>query len=207
MNHANTTSAKRNSGRNSTLTGSDRHTLRRVVSENHRTTAAQVTAELNIRFEDPVSTKLSVMRFTNPTSTAGLQLLNPRLLKVILRCVNDGVTTIKPGHKTTGNTRWSEESSFTLFHISGRVYVHLENIKGNLQSGMPVSNSETGGRSVMVWTVISWYSILPILLLPFIDVHRLGNEVLPMNQTLFQKNDAVFQDDNALIHTAGTVQS
>jgi hypothetical protein len=38
-------------------------------------------------------------------------------------------------------------------------------------------------------------------------VHRLGNEVHPMIQTLFPNNDAVFQDDNAPIHTAGTVQS
>jgi hypothetical protein len=28
-----------------------------------------------------------------------------------------------------------------------------------------------------------------------------------MIQTLFPKNDAVFQDDNVAIHTAGTVQS
>jgi hypothetical protein len=71
--------------------------------------------------------KLSVMSFTNPTSTiaVGLQLLNLRLLKVMLRCVNDGVTTMKPGHQTTGNSReiWSDESSYTLFPTSGRVYV------------------------------------------------------------------------------------
>jgi hypothetical protein len=36
--------------------------------------------------------KLSDMYFTYPTSTVGLQLLNLWLLKVILRCVNDGVT-------------------------------------------------------------------------------------------------------------------
>jgi hypothetical protein len=37
-------------------------------------------------------------------------------------------------------------------------------------------------------------------------VDRLGNQVHPMIQTLFPNNDAVFQDDNAPIHTAGTVQ-
>jgi hypothetical protein len=43
----------------------------------------------------------------------------------MFRCVNDGVTNIKPGHETTGNARmiWSDESSFTLFPTSGRVYV------------------------------------------------------------------------------------
>jgi hypothetical protein len=43
----------------------------------------------------------------------------------MLRCVNDGVTTVKPGHKTTGNGQviWPDESPFTLFPASGRVYV------------------------------------------------------------------------------------
>jgi transposase len=56
-NHGKTTSAKKNSGRKSTMTERDSHTLRRNVLKNHRTTVAQVTAELNIHLEDPVSTK------------------------------------------------------------------------------------------------------------------------------------------------------
>jgi transposase len=55
-NQGKTTSAKRNSGRNSTLREEDRRILR-IASKNHRTTAAQVTTELNIHLEDPVSTK------------------------------------------------------------------------------------------------------------------------------------------------------
>jgi predicted transcriptional regulator len=78
-NHGKTISAKRNSRRNSTSTESDHLTLRRTVSKSQRTTAAaQVTAELNIHLEDPVSTELSDVNFTNPTSTVAvwLQLLN-----------------------------------------------------------------------------------------------------------------------------------
>jgi transposase len=56
-NHGKTTSAKRNSGRKSTLTEKDRRTLRRIFRRNHTTTAAQVTAELNIHLEVSVSTK------------------------------------------------------------------------------------------------------------------------------------------------------
>jgi hypothetical protein len=51
------TSAKRNSDRKSKLTERDLRTLRWTVSKNHKTTAAQVTAEVNIHIEDPVSTK------------------------------------------------------------------------------------------------------------------------------------------------------
>jgi hypothetical protein len=147
-NHTKTISAKRNSGQNSTITERDRRTLRRIVSKNHATIAAQMIAELNIHLEDPVSTKLSDVNFTNPTSTAGMQLLNLCLLKVILRCVNDGVTTIKPGHQTTGIACviWSVESSFTLLPTTVRKSLRLENIQGSLQYGMPGSNSETRGR-------------------------------------------------------------
>jgi hypothetical protein len=56
------------------------------------------------------------------------------------------------------------------------------------------------------------YSVGPIITLhdrlaarEYVD--RLGNEVHPMIQTLFLNNDAVFQDDDAPIHTAGTVES
>jgi hypothetical protein len=36
---------------------------------------------------------------------------------------------------------------------------------------------------------------------------RLGNEVHTIIQMFFLNSDAVFQDDNAPMHTAGTVQS
>jgi transposase len=46
-NHGKTSSAKRKSGRKTTLTERDRLTLRRTVWKNHRTTAAQVTGQQN----------------------------------------------------------------------------------------------------------------------------------------------------------------
>jgi hypothetical protein len=51
-----TSSAKRNSDQNPKVSARDYHTLKKIVSKNHRTTAAKVTAELNIYVEDPVST-------------------------------------------------------------------------------------------------------------------------------------------------------
>jgi hypothetical protein len=38
-------------------------------------------------------------------------------------------------------------------------------------------------------------------------VDRWGNQVHPMNETLFLNNDAVFQDESGPTHIAGTVQS
>jgi hypothetical protein len=46
-NHGKTTSAKRNNARKSTMTERDHSALRRIVSKNHRTTAAEVKGEQN----------------------------------------------------------------------------------------------------------------------------------------------------------------
>jgi hypothetical protein len=40
------------------MTERDRRTLRKTVSKNHTTTAAQMTAELNIHLEDSASIKI-----------------------------------------------------------------------------------------------------------------------------------------------------
>jgi hypothetical protein len=75
----------------------------------------------------------------------------------MLKCVNDGVTTIKPGHQTTGNTRviWSDESSFTLFSTSGRVYV-WRTPKKACNPECLVPTGKRGGGFLMVWEAISW---------------------------------------------------
>jgi hypothetical protein len=117
--------------------------------------------------------------------------------------------TIKPGDQTSGNAARvirSDESSFTLFPASGRVYVWR-------------TPTEAYNPECLVPTVKHGrfydglrYSVDPIITLhgritakDYVD--RLGNQLHPIIQTLFPNNDAVFQDDNAPIHTAGTVQS
>ena len=51
-NHGRTLSAKGNSGRKPKLSERDCLILKRIESKNHRSTAAKVTAELNIHLED-----------------------------------------------------------------------------------------------------------------------------------------------------------
>jgi hypothetical protein len=55
-NHVNT-SANRNSGQKPKLRKRDLLTLKRIMSKNHLTAAAKVTAELNIHLEEPVATQ------------------------------------------------------------------------------------------------------------------------------------------------------
>jgi hypothetical protein len=166
-NHGKTTPAKMNSGWKPTLTKRDRHweELFRKITEllQHRWQQNRIFI-LKTLFPH----KLSDVSFTNPKSTVELQLLNLWLLKVMLRCVNDGVTTMKLGHQTSGNARmiWSDESSFPLFPTSNRKSLRLEDTQGSLQSGMRGSNSETRGRFCHGLAVVSWYNILLVPLLP-----------------------------------------
>jgi hypothetical protein len=79
---------------------------------------------------------------------------------------------------------------------------------------MPSSHIETRGRFCggLGSNIVVQCSVGPIIILhgritarEYVD--RLGNQVHPMIQTVFPKNDAGFQGDNATIHTAGSVQS
>jgi hypothetical protein len=76
---------------------------------------------------------------------------------------------------------------------------------------MSGSNSETQGRFCdgLGTNIVVQYSVGPIITLhgritakEYLD--GLGNQVHPMIQ-IFVNNNAVFQDDSAPIHTAGTV--
>jgi hypothetical protein len=209
-NHENTTSTKRSSGRKSKLTERDRRILRRTVSKKTHNYCSKVEEgqELNAQHETLFTQKLSDVSFINPTSTVGLQLLNLWLLKVMLRCICAGGTTINPGHQTTGNSpdmvRWVALRAVPYIKKSLR----FGNNQGSLQSGMPVKHR---GGSVMVWAAISWYSVLLVPLFPFRAELLHGstwkgwvNQEHPMIQVLFPNNDAVFHDDNSPIHKAAT---
>jgi hypothetical protein len=187
-NHGKTTSVKKNSGRKLTLT------LRSTVSKkshNYCSTGDRM-AELNIRLDDLVSTKTVRCELLKSNIHVMAAIAKLLITQVMLRCVNDGVMTIKSGHQTTGNTLmiWSNESSFMLFPASRRVYIWTTPKEAyNPESLVPTMKHM--GDSVMVWAVISWYSILLVPLLPFMAkilqegkyVDRLGNQAHPMNQT------------------------
>jgi hypothetical protein len=169
-NHKKTTSAKRNSGRKSTLTERNRRTLRTFVSKYHTTTAVHVAGQQNwiLILKALFPQELSDVSFTTPISTVGLQLPNLWLLKVMVRCVSYGVTTIKPGHRTTGNARviWSDESSFTLFPTVGSVYV-WRTPKEAYNPECLVAMVKHGGGSVTIWAAVSLYRILLVPLFPY----------------------------------------
>jgi hypothetical protein len=153
-NHGNT-SANRNSGRKSTLTRQFvvhcEGLLRKLTRLQQHGWHQNWIFILKTLFPQ----RQPNASFADPTSAVGLQLLNLWLLKAVLRCVNDGVTTIKPGHLTTGNARviWSNESSFTHYHTSGKVYIWT-------------TSKEAYDLECLVPTAITWwYSAGTIIIL------------------------------------------
>jgi len=96
--HGKTSSAERNSGRNPKLSERDRRTLKKIVSKNHRTVAAEVTAEVSIHHEDPVSTQ-AVQRELYKSNIHGRAAIpNSLLLKTTPKVETDVVMIIKPGY-------------------------------------------------------------------------------------------------------------
>jgi hypothetical protein len=104
---------------------------------------------------------------------------------------------------------WSDES-FTLYPKSGRVYIWRPPKEANNPKCL-VPTVKYGGGSMVGCAEISRHSV-DLIITPsgqitgreYVD--RLGKQVHPMTQT-FLSNDVVFQDVNAPIVTAGTIQS
>ncbi|GFU92802.1 transposable element Tcb1 transposase [Trichonephila clavipes] len=105
---------------------------------------------------------------------------------------------------------WSDESTFTLFQTTGRVYV-WRTPKEAFAPECIVLTVKHGGGSLMVWGAISWRGLGPLVTLhdkvkAAHYVNILGDQVHPFVQTSFPGECPLYQDDNAPIHTAKIVQ-
>ena len=90
--------------------------------------------------------------------------------------------------------------SFTLFPTSGR------RPKEAYKPECLVPTVQHGGRSVMIWAAIPWYSAGPVITLngrntasDCVDI--VANQTHPTVQMLFPNNDPVLQDNNLPIRT------
>ena len=190
----------------------DRRTMKRILSNNHRTTAAGVTGELIIHREDSVSTttvgrKLHKSNIQG-TATTAKRLVTENNAKRSKRRSDNHKTWTADDLK---NVIWSDESSFTFFPTSCRVYV-WRTPKDAYKPEFLVPSVKHGGRSATVWVAIFWCTAGSIITMngritASAYVGILGNLGHPMVHMLFPNNDAIFQDDNWIIHTDRKVQS
>jgi transposase len=210
--HGQTTSAKHNSGRKTILSDRDRRALKLIVAAKKQTTAMKITSELNSGLQNPVSSK-TVRRELHKMKIHG----RAAIAKPLVTAVNAKrrIQWCKD-HKEWTLDQWkhvmySDESTYTLFPTTGRVYVW----RTPSQAYDPDCLRPTvkhGGGSVTVWAVISWFSAGPIIALHGMMNAKayeaiLGDQVLPMAHTLFPDGDGIYQDDLAPCHAAKTVQS
>ncbi|GFW58193.1 transposable element Tcb1 transposase [Trichonephila clavipes] len=105
---------------------------------------------------------------------------------------------------------WLDESAFTLFQTTGRVYV-WRTPKEAFAPECIVPTVKHGGGSLMVWGAISWRGLGPLVTLhgkvkAAHYVNILGDQVNPFVQTSFPGECPLYQEDNAPIHTAKIVQ-
>jgi len=148
-NHGKTSSARRKNGQKPKLSEMDCHTLKRIVSKRHRTTAAKVTAEFSIQLEDRFH-KNSPMRVSQ---------INIHGRAAIVKPLITGNNTKRwkiwcEYHKTWMSDDykyiiWSHES-FMLFPRSGRFYVRpMPKEVYNPECLVPTVKH--GGGSVIIW--------------------------------------------------------
>ncbi|GFX24140.1 transposable element Tcb1 transposase [Trichonephila clavipes] len=105
---------------------------------------------------------------------------------------------------------WLDESTFTLFQTTGRVYV-WRTPKEAFSPECIVPTVKHGGGSLMVWGAISWCGLGTLVTLhgkvkAAHYVNILGDQVHPFVQTSFPGESPLYQDDNVPIHTAKIVQ-
>lgn len=205
-------SAKQNSGRKSKLTDRDRRALKRIVARKRKTTLPQITSEMNTHLQNPVSTK-TIQRELHAASIHGRvaipkPLVSPQnAMKRRQWCRDHQNWTQQQWEQVI----WSDESSFTLFQTTGRVFVWRTPAEA-FHVDCLVPTVKHGGGSVMAWGAISWRSLGPLVVLreKVRGEHyrsNLADHLHPMLQTLFPGERPLFQDDNAPVHTARCVQT
>ena len=148
-NHGKTSSSKRNSGWKPNLSDRDGHMLKRMVSKNHGTTAAKVTAELSVHLEDPFSTKTVQQELHKSNIHGRAAIAKP------LSTQNNTKRWKRwcDHHKTWTSVDWKyviwSDELPVLFPTSGWVYVWTPPKEAYIPECV-VPTVTHGGRSVMI---------------------------------------------------------
>lgn len=157
------TTPGKSSGRKPKLDNRQQRSLQRIVRADRRISAVKATACLNDSIEEPVSTR-TVRRELHKMGMHGRAAIAKPLIKPANAAKRKRWCK---AHKDWRIAQWkkvvySDESTFTLFSTTGRVYVwRTPDETYDLDCLKPTVKH--GGGSVMVWGAISWHGVGPII--------------------------------------------
>ena len=193
-------------GRPQTITERDGRHLEKLLKENRRTNIHKLTDNFVASTSTNVNTR-TVKRYLHDQGFYGRVgvkkplVTEPNRKKRLLWAQEH-----ENWEKEWENVIWSDESKFELFKGDGRKYVwRQEHEKYDLQ--YLISTFKSGQESVMIWGCFTESGLGPLVKLEgritaVIYVDILQNNLLSYIDTLENKEDYIFQEDNAPIHTA-----
>ncbi|GFU95808.1 transposable element Tc1 transposase [Trichonephila clavipes] len=175
----NVPSGKHNSGRKRKLTDRVKRVLTRIVARKRKQSLSQITSEVNSHLRNPISARTVQRDFHSSNLYGRVGIRKPLVtarhaLQRRQWCRTHRQWTPQQWQQVI----WSDESTFTQFQTTGRVYVR-RTPKEAFAPKCIVPTVKHGGGSLMVH--------------PFV-------------QTSFPGECPLYQDDNAPIHTAKIVQ-
>lgn len=157
------TSPRKSAGRRRKLDSRQQRSLRRIVKSDRRISAAKATAALNDKIGDSASI-WTIRRELHKMNLRGCTAIAKPLIKPHNAIIRKRWCKV---HENWTADQWrqvvrSDESSFTLFPTTGRVYVWRSPEEAYKKECL-LPTVKHGGGSVMVWGAISWHALGPIM--------------------------------------------
>jgi transposase len=193
-------------GRPRAMTERGNRHLRRVLRENQCTTLQ----ELHENFVVSTSTKvsmISIRRYLHEQGFFGrVGVRKPLINEVNRRRRLFWAKERKAWGKEWEKVIWSDESRFELYRGDGKKYVWRQPHE-KYDVGCLIPTFKSGQKGVMVWGCFTKNGLGPLVRLDgkvtaAVYVDMLENHLLPYLDTLDNKENYVFQEDNAPIHRA-----
>lgn len=198
-------------GRPKKITPRDSRAIKRVIQKNRRTNLK----EINENFMASTSKNVCVNTLRSHLHENGLYgrvgVRKPLVTKKNQIKRLSWAKERQEWRNEWDNIIWSDESKFELFRGDGRRFVwRRPHEKYDVKCLIPTMKS--GQDGVMVWGCFTKHSLGPLVRLDgritakdYIAVLR--NHLIPYINTLEDKENTIFQEDNAPIHTARVVKS
>jgi len=194
------------SGRPPIITERDGRHLKQILNKNRRTNINELSEEFVTSTSTKVS-KTTVRRYLHTRNIYGRIGAKKPFVNVANKLKR--LTWAKQRKNWIDeweNIIWSDESKFEVFKGDGKRYV-WRNPQEKYDPKCLIPTFKSGQESVMVWGCFTKNKLGPLVRLEgkitaIVYIEMLEKNLLPFINSLENKNNYIFQEDNAPIHTA-----